>query len=781
MPEDISASMWSEQAIRILKERYFIKDDNGQVTETVEQMCWRVAWEITQAETRFGMKRKEMLALAREFYRILINRWYLPNSPTLMNAGKKNGMQYNGCYVIPVDDNLESIFDGVKWQGLIHQSGGGTGFSFSRLRPKGSRVRTTMGVASGPVSFMRVYNEATQQIKQGGTRRGANMGVLRVDHPDILEFIHCKEDGGITNFNISVSVTDKFMKALSAGEDYELTDPHSGKVTGKLSAAYVWNEIAQGAWKTGDPGLIFIDRINNSAANPIRLDGWKIETTNPCGEQPLYPFDACNLGSIFLGYMIKDSGNGKKEMDWEKLRKVTRLAVRFMDNVIEMNPVPLPQIAETVRKIRRLGLGVGGWADALVELGIPYDSEKALELGEEVMRFINYEGHRESERLALVRGVFPMWKDSIYKNGKKIRNSTITTIAPTGSIGILADSSGGIEPLFAVAYQHVVKAENRIMNFINPRFEKVARERGFYTEELMKQVAEHGTVRQIENIPEDVRRVFGTAHEISPQWHVKMQAVFQKNTDNAVSKTINFGHDAAAEDVKKAYTLAWETGCRGITVFRDGSKGEQVLNLGMKDATPGPQQAVSKSEEQVVKPRPVRVEGATYRIETPLGRAFITVNHDEDGNPFEVFVIIGKAGSEVAAMAEALGRLISTTLRFGNHLPSKDKAKEIMEQLMGIGGSRSVGFGQQKVRSLPDAVAKAIGMHFGLIGFKQSQSDQVNPVKPAVQETFISEGNGHTQVPLFQKKADLCPKCGEAALVFEEGCKKCYGCGYSEC
>jgi ribonucleoside-diphosphate reductase alpha chain len=782
VPEDIVAPMWSEQALRVLKERYFLKDEEGKAIESVEEMCWRVAWEMARAEVKFGLKREKVEALAREFYRILLNRWYLPNSPTLMNAGKSNGMQYNGCYVIPIDDNLESIFDGVKWQGLIHQSGGGTGFAFSRLRPKGSRVRTTTGVASGPVSFMRIYNEATQQIKQGGTRRGANMGVLRVDHPDIMEFIHCKEDGGITNFNISVTITDEFMKALLSNQDYELVDPHTNQVAGRLSAAKVWDEIAAGAWKTGDPGLIFIDRINKSAANPIRLAGWEIETTNPCGEQPLYPFDACNLGSIFLGYMVKDTGKGKKEIDWEKLKEVTHLAVRFMDNVIEMNPVPLPQIAQIVKKIRRLGLGVGGWADALVELGIPYDSEEALELGEKVMKFINTEGHRESERLARERGAFPLWKDSMYADGKQIRNSTITTIAPTGSIGILADSSGGIEPLFAIAYQHVVKTENRTLTFVNSRFEQVARERGFYSEELMKLVAQRGTVREIKEVPEDVRQVFGTAHEIAPEWHIKMQAMFQKNTDNAVSKTINFRHDVTVDEVKKAYMLAWETGCRGITVFRDGCKGEQVLNLGVQNKSQIPplrsQAEPGATEGQAVKPRPVRVEGATYRIETPLGSAFITVNHDDDGNPFEVFVIIGKAGSEVAAMAEALGRLISTTLRFGNHLPAKERAKEIMEQLAGIGGSRSVGFGHQKVRSLPDAVAKAIGMHFGLIGYKQDQGEQV---KPVVQGDLLSGGDGHTQIPLFQKRADLCPKCGEAALVFEEGCKKCYGCGYSEC
>ncbi|OGB84946.1 ribonucleoside-diphosphate reductase, adenosylcobalamin-dependent [candidate division Kazan bacterium RIFCSPLOWO2_01_FULL_48_13] len=767
MPEDITASEWSHQAVKVLNERYFLKDKDGKAIETVEEMCWRVAWELARAEVKYGMTRKEIEKKAREFYKLMLSREFLPNSPTLMNAGKNNGLQYSACYVIPVPDSLEGIFDGVKWQGLIHQSGGGTGFSFSRLRPKGARVKSTMGIASGPVSFMKIYNEATQQIKQGGTRRGANMGILRVDHPDILEFIHCKDDdAGISNFNISVTVTDRFMDALAKDGEYDLIAPNNGEVTGKLSARRVWNEIAESAWKTGDPGLVFIDRINHSSANPIRAEGWEVESTNPCGEQPLYPFDACNLGSIFLNYFVTDS-----VFNWDKLREVTRTAVRMLDNVIEMNPFPLEQIKDTVMNIRRIGLGVGGWADMLVSLGIPYDSDEALILAEKMMKFINAEGHKMSEELAAERGPFPLWRESIYK--KPIRNSTVTTIAPTGSISILANTSSGVEPLFAVAYRHIVKSENRELTFVNPLFEKVASDRGFNSGELMEKVAQHGTVREISEIPEDVRKVFGTAHEIEPQWHVKTQAAFQKYTDNGVSKTINLRHDATVSDVERAYKQAWESGCMGITVFRDGSKSEQVLNLGTKKSV---QEIASSVQEQAIKPRPVKVEGATYRIETPLGSAFITVNHDADGNPFEVFVIIGKAGSEVSAMAEALGRLISTTLRFGNHMPAKERAKELMDQLHGIGGSRSVGFGPNKVRSLPDAIAKAIGMHFGLMG-KHDEVPMTNSQAPI-----------NNQLPMFQvpnpvvaKRGDLCPSCGEASLVFEEGCKKCYGCGYSEC
>jgi ribonucleoside-diphosphate reductase alpha chain len=782
LPADLPKPEWSPQAIRVLEERYFLRDSNGRPIESVSEMCWRVAWEISRADAKYGKSREEIIKQSKEYYKIMANRWFLPNSPTLMNAGKGNGLQYSACYVIPVDDSLQGIFDGIKYQAMVHQSGGGTGFSFSRLRPAGSRVKSTMGVASGPVSFMRVYNEATQQIKQGGMRRGANMGILRVDHPDIMEFIHCKDDGTtITNFNISVAITDKFMEALKKDTEYELVDPHTGKVTGKLSARKVWDEIAESAWRTGDPGMVFIDRINQSTANPIRAKGWEVESTNPCGEQPLYPFDACNLGSIFLGYFVNYSA-GHPEIDWERLREVTRTAVRILDGVIEMNPFPLPQITDTVRKIRRIGLGVGGWADMLVLLGIAYDSDEALNLAEKVMKFINDEGHKMSEELAVERGPFPMLSESIYKD-RPIRNSTVTTIAPTGSIGILANASGGIEPLFAIAYQHIVKSENRTLTFINPVFEKVAKERGFYSEEIMKKVAERGTIRGIREIPEDVRRVFGTAHEIHPDWHVRMQAAFQKYTDNAVSKTINLPHDATVDDVRRAYSLAWETNCRGITVFRDGSKSEQVLNLGTKEGDTKKEEISGESQKQVsIKPRPVRVEGATYKIGTPVGAAFITVNHDEDGNPFEVFVTIGKAGSEIAAMAEALGRLISTTLRFGNHIAPIERAKSIMDQLSGIGGSRSVGFGPNRVRSLPDAISKAIGMHFGVIGFDNGNGSSWAATVETKQEAInASEPVGQLTLVSAKKQFDICPSCGEATFVLEEGCKKCYSCGHSEC
>lgn len=781
-PGELAKGEWSEPALKVLHERYLLKNDGGEVVEDADQMCWRVAWDIACANANFGKNYEEITQIAKDYCQLLISRNFLPNSPTLMNAGKGNGLQYNGCFVIPIEDSMEGIFDGIKWAAIIHKSGGGTGFAFSRLRPSNSRVGSTKGIASGPISFLKVYDAATEQIKQGGSRRGANMGVLRIDHPDVMEFIHCKEDGGITNFNISVGVIEAFMKAYYGGTDYDLVDPKTKRIVAQLSARKVMDEIADGAWKTGDPGMIFIDRVNASSANPVPSLG-PIETTNPCGEQPLYPFDACNLGSIFLGNFVRQTDDGAKTVDWEKLRLVTKTAVRFLDDVIERNPLPLPQIKGVVSQIRRIGLGVGGWADMLIDLGIAYDSEEAIALAERTMKFISDAGHEASQDLAVERGPFPLFPESIYKNDQPIRNSTVTTIAPTGTIGIIAGASTGIEPLFAIAFKHYVKtnALEREMSFFNPLFEKMATGQAWYTDSVKEKIADGGTITHLEEIPAEVRKIFRTAHDIEPGWHVRTQAAFQKYTDNAVSKTINLPNSATREDIKKAYLQAYESGCLGITVYRDGSKSIQVLNLGTQDKQSlrsSPEAAGLRKQEDkkieepaaVLQPRPVRVDGATYRIETPLGTAFITVNQDNEGNPFEVFVSVGKAGSEVAAMAEAIGRLISTTLRFGNHLPARERAMEIIDQLQGIGGPSAVGFGPNRIRSLPDAVAKAISLHFGLSG-------QGNGVS--------IKGHGENvegQASLSQiSHRDLCPSCGEAAFVFEEGCAKCYSCGYSKC
>jgi ribonucleoside-diphosphate reductase alpha chain len=834
LPKGLPKGKWTEQSLKVLKERYLLKNNNGKVVETADEMCWRVAWNIASAETQWGGKRSDVIKSAKEFYDLLSTHEFLPNSPTLMNAGTGNGLQYSACFVLPVEDSLVGIFDAIKYQALIHQTGGGTGFSFSRLRPKGSVVKSSKGTASGPVSFMRIFDAATNEIKQGGKRRGANMGILRVDHPDVLEFIHCKEEGGITNFNISVAVTDMFMKAYEEDGNYDLVDPKTKKVTGKLNARRVFDEIAEGAWRTGDPGIIFIDRINESFANPIPSLG-PVESTNPCGEQPLYPYDSCNLGSIFLNYFVKETSDGVKSFNWERLKEVVKTSTRFLDDVIEMNPYPLEDIRRTSLAIRRIGLGVGGWADLLVELGIAYDSQEALDLGEKIMKVIQKGSVKESQELARERGPFPMWGVSIYKDGAPRRNSTVTTIAPTGTISIIAGSSSGIEPLFAIAYQHIVKDKHldRILTFFNPKFEEVAKERGFWDEEIRKKVAEQGVVRGIKEIPEDIRRIFGTAHEIHHDWHIKMQSTFQKYTENAVSKTINMKNSVTVDEIKDSYLLAWRIGCKGITVFRDGCKDAQVLNLGVNNKKREKKVVLTEPTEE----RPFEVHGSTYRLHTPMGTAFITINQNAKKEPIELFVNVGKAGSDVTAMAEALGRTISTALRFHGEVDRTEKAKEIAEQLAGIGGRRSVGFGPKKILSLPDAIAAAISMHLGLRvnGFvpksefagtgkldtvaKDSEnnlhlngngngtaSDEAGAVMSAhisAQQSPLYASDDHTTAStaseaasnldhvdqlvledtllLSHKHADICPSCGANSFVYQEGCAKCYACGFSEC
>ncbi|WP_337287929.1 vitamin B12-dependent ribonucleotide reductase, partial [Candidatus Methylomirabilis sp.] len=731
-PQPAKSGQWSESALRVLNERYLMRDGTG-AKETPEEMCWRVAVAIAKAERQWGRSETEAREVAESFYDVMVEGRFLPNSPTMMNAGKENGMQYSACFVLPVDDSMEGIFEAVKRAAIIHQSGGGTGFAFSRLRPKDTLVKSTGGKASGPISFLRVFNAATEAVKQGGARRGANMGILRVDHPDILEFIDCKLDGGITNFNISVAATETFMDALVKDETYELVDPHTKLVTGHLRAHEVFHRIVQAAWRTGDPGMVFIDRINASPANPIPQDEL-IEATNPCGEQPLGPNDACNLGSVNLAryYLPSIPTNARvaERIDWVGLEQVVRTAVRFLDDVIDVNPYPLKDITEEVLKNRRIGLGVMGWADLLLELGIPYDSDEAVRLGEEIMGFIRRIGHDASEKLAEARGPFPRWARSIYKGQKPLRNATVTTIAPTGTISIIVGCSSGIEPIFAVAFSHIVG--DRHLTFVNPIFEEIAKRRGFYSEELMRRVAERGTVRGLEGVPDDVQRVFVTAHEIEPIWHVKMQAAFQKQTDNGVSKTINLPNSATPEDIAKAYMTAHELGCLGITVFRDGCKGTQVLHLGTgaKHAvSPVETPALSEGEgvaqqetpealptvagtgfEAVlkVKPRPRTMKGVTYRSETPLGTAFITVNQNGEGEPFEVFASVGKAGSDTSAVSEAIGRLISMILRLPSPMSPRERVAQIVNQLSGIGGRRPMGFGKDRVRSLPDAIAQVL-------------------------------------------------------------------------
>ena len=1212
---------WSESALRVLNERYLIKQ-NGKVVETPDEMCWRVACAIASAETRW-VPAEKIREYEEAFYDVLIERKFMPNSPTLMNAGTGNGLQYSACYVLPVGDSISEIFDTLKHAAIIHKSGGGTGFAFSRVRRRDSLVATSGGRASGPVSFLRVYNAATEAVKQGGcvvpetmvttqrgivpirelgpanapadswhqhaaplivatddgprasdefyqhgvapirrirtrsgyrlaatpehrirvideagqydwrhlrdlkpgdwavlqkdhllepkdysleplaaqphpnatavrlpmqasellgefigyvvgdgsfnrynrggttgrliltvadnqpevvewlgrasqelfglspaarkkpgdastnyflnattlvgwlhqlgvekpsaatvrvpsavfrkgramaagflrglftadgtvsregypslcsasealiddvqqlllalgipsrvyitttrtgafgttplyrlyvttrsglglfshtvgfidtrrrallatalaahawefndviphqgktleamyagpgrgsgpmrgprgadrqlyraiqhylpevaaprhrsrfrlavladrheairnsslsrfladdqfydpidvieegealtldlsvpanntyiangfvshnTRRGANMGILRVDHPDVLEFIDCKNDGGITNFNISVAVTDAFMAALHRDDFYDLVDPHSREVTNRLPAREVWEKIVDSAWRTGDPGLVFIDRINNSPANPTPEVGL-IEATNPCGEQPLLPNEACNLGSLNLAKFVVEK-DGRKDIDWAGLERAAKLCTRFLDDVIEANPYPLPEIDEMVKANRRIGLGVMGWADLLFELGISYDSDEAIRLADRMWSFVERVAHEESEALAEERGPFPNWHHSIYRDGKPLRNSTVTTIAPTGTISIIADASSGIEPIFALAFQH--KVDDRKLTFVNPIFVDAAKRRGIYDDELMDRVSAQGSVHGLEGVPEDLQRVFVTAHEVEPEWHVRMQAAFQKHTDNGTSKTINLPNSATRADVEQAYNLAWDLGCLGITVFRDGCKGAQVLNIGIDEKKESHSPALAERATQAslpglpaIRPRPGKLVGETHKIRTPVGTAYVTLNMDETGEPLEAFVNIGSSGSDVTAVAEALGRLISLVLRTPSPLTQREKVAEIVDQLRGIGGGRPLGFGAQRVLSLPDALGQVLSQY----------------VEEEQEHVEAEPGRLLDGAP----QGDICPSCGWAALVHEEGCKKCHFCGHSEC
>ncbi|MCU0559935.1 MAG: vitamin B12-dependent ribonucleotide reductase, partial [Desulfobacterales bacterium] len=568
----------SENALTVLKRRYLKKDGQGKVIETPEKMFRRVAQHIAKAEKNYGAGDERVKEVEEVFYDLMTQFVFLPNSPTLMNAGRRLG-QLAACFVLPVEDSMEGIFGALRNAALIHKSGGGTGFSFSRLRPQNSNVGTTGGVASGPVSFMKIFNTATEQVKQGGTRRGANMAILRVDHPDIMEFIHSKSSGrDLNNFNISVGVTDAFMQAVAAQREYDLLDPRDQQPTGSLNAAQVYEALTTQAWKTGDPGIIFLDRMN--ADNPTPALG-QIESTNPCGEQPLLPMEACNLGSINLAKFVASSAAGPV-IDYVQLKEAIGWSVRFLDNTIDMSRYPLPEITEMVRGNRKIGLGVMGFADLLYQVGIPYNSEQALQAAEELMQFIQQAAHETSAALAAERGVFPNWERSVFKEqGRATRNATTTTIAPTGTLSIIAGCSSGIEPLFALSFVRTVMDNDKLME-VNPVFEKVARASGFYSAELMDQVARKGSIHDIEAIPEEVRRVFVTAHDVSPEWHIRMQAAFQKYTDNAVSKTVNLPRDATVEEVRKVYDLAYELRCKGVTIYRDGSKENQVLSFGQK-------------------------------------------------------------------------------------------------------------------------------------------------------------------------------------------------------
>ena len=717
----------SENARAVLERRYLIRDEHGEAVETVDELFHRVADAVAAADVRFDPQ-ADVADTARSFYRMMTELDFLPNSPTLMNAGRPLG-QLSACFVLPVADSMEDIFDAIKNAALIHKSGGGTGFSFSRLRAKGSTVNSTGGVASGPISFMKVFNAATEAVKQGGTRRGANMGILRVDHPDILEFITCKNDTKeITNFNISVGLTEAFMEAAESGSEYELVDPASRRVTGRLNAREVFEAIVRSAWQTGEPGILFLDRLNKD--NPCPGQG-EIESTNPCGEQPLLPYEACNLGSINLVRHLRRTETGYV-LDRAKLEQTIRTAVHFLDNVIEVNQYPLPEIDAMTKKTRKIGLGVMGFADMLLYLGIPYDSDEGVAMASQVMELVQTIGHQESQRLAQVRGPFPLFAESVYRDGAPIRNATVTTIAPTGTLSIIAGVSSGVEPVFAYAYYRNVMDNTHLIE-TNQILKDKLTELGLYSDELMRQIIEHGSLAHVEGIPEAVKRVFVCAHDVSPIWHVKMQAAFQQFTDNAVSKTVNFPNSATQEEVAEVYRLAYELGCKGTTIYRDGSRDEQVLNIGVdkaKQETALPDHVekllesgcdstacLLRSGSIKPRPRPDVTMGYTEKVKIGCGNLYITVNYDEQG-VCEVFTNTGRAGG-CPSQSEATARLMSVALRAGVD------SDELIRQLKGIRCPSTIRQQGMAVTSCPDAIAKAIEKVM-----QASKTNQIPPCPP---------------------------------------------------
>ncbi len=753
IPSDNIKPSFSLNALKVLEKRYLRKDEKGNIIESPEDMLRRVAKTIAEVDKNYG---EDVELSYKKFYEIMAKLEFLPNSPTLMNAGT-SFQQLSACFVLPIEDSMESIFETLKYAALIHKTGGGTGFSFSRLRPSNDVVKTTSGVSSGPISFMKVYNAATEAIKQGGRRRGANMGILRIDHPDIIDFIKCKEkEGELANFNISVAITDEFMRKLEKDEEYELINPRTGQVVRRLKAKEVFDLIVEHAWLNGEPGVIFIDVINKY--NPTPEVGM-IESTNPCGEQPLLPYESCNLGSINLGKMVKIE-DGQPQIDWERLKHVTETAVHFLDNVIDANQYPVDKIKEMTLANRKIGLGVMGWADMLFQLRISYNSKEALNLAEKVMGFIKKVGVETSEKLAEKRGPFPNFEKSIFKNGKPRRNATITTIAPTGSIGIIANASTGIEPVFALAYVRKNVLGGEELFEVNQYFKQALIEEGLYSDELINEVIEKGSLKDIKGIPESLKRVFVTAMDIPPEMHVRMQAAFQKYVDNAVSKTINLPNSATKEDVAKVYLLAYKLGCKGVTVYRDGSRAVQVLNIS------GSQK---QQKEEKIRPeprvRPKIVSGKTIKMVTGCGNMYVTINEDEFG-PCELFTSLGKSGGCTSSQSEAIGRLISLALRSGV------KPEKIIEQLRGIRCPSPVIYQGESIFSCADALAKALELYL--------QEKNV----PTLFDSIKNKTNvGKNFKNVNGNELGLNPQCPECGSILQiaEGCATCLRCGYSKC
>ncbi len=750
-------------ALTVLEKRYLACDAKGDIIETPEDLFARVAKFVAAADLAYGADMAEVNRRATRFYEIMASMSFLPNSPTLMNAGRPLG-QLSACFVLPVEDSMEGIFDSLKNMALIHKSGGGTGFSFSKLRPRNDMVSSTAGVSSGPVSFMNIFNAATETVKQGGTRRGANMAMLSIDHPDIMDFIQAKSDlASLTNFNISVSITDSFMEAVRNGRDYSLRNPRSGETVATLNAKKVYDLIVEMAWKNGEPGIIFIDRINST--NPLKTIGL-IESTNPCGEQPLLPYESCNLGSINLNSVVSNK-SGRSEIDFEKLKALTADAVHFLDNVIDVNAYPLPVIEENTKANRKIGLGIMGYADLLIKLGVPYNSDEAVNVASDIMSCIQTESRRKSAELAKERGAFPNFDLSEYasRGQSPLRNATTTTIAPTGTISIIAGASSGIEPVFALAYVRNVMDNSRLIES-NPAFKEAVRTlgSGYDFNEIMDRVAQHGSASEVSELPENIRRIFVTAHDVSPEWHIKTQSAFQRYVDNAVSKTVNFSSDATVEDIRTVYDMAYDLGCKGVTVYRDGSRDNQVLQKpGVRADEPAKQQPETIVHAMAPRPRHEVTWGATRKMNTGCGSLYVTINEDEYGI-FEVFAAMGKGGGCASSQTEAIGRLISLALRSGID------REQIVKQLKGVRCPNQSWEKGGRIYSCSDAIAKAIERYSGIDGARVESA-----VEDTAKNSAETNGKGSDSV-----MTGVCPDC-HGPLEFESGCSVCRGCGFSRC
>jgi ribonucleoside-diphosphate reductase alpha chain len=790
----------TSNALAVLERRYLKKDPEiGRVVETPSQCFWRVAAHIAKAELRFpGGTPESALAVAEEFYGLLARRLFMPNSPTLMNAGREMGM-LSACFVLPVEDSIEGIFDTIKATALIQKAGGGTGFSFSRLRPMGDIVRSSGGTTEGPLSFIQVFSKATDAIQQGAFRRGANMGILRIDHPDVLRFITFKDDlGRLENYNISVAITNRFLDELEndPGTVHQVQNPRTkawsklakrdadDKPTGEhWTVGELWDLIVEHAWRTGEPGVVFIDRINET--NPIKNVGL-IEATNPCGEQPLHPYDSCNLGSINLGEFVRGEGR-EARFDWDEYKATIHACTRFLDDVIEVNRYPLPQIDQMSKTTRRIGLGVMGFADALYALGIPYDSEDGCRFGEEVMRVLNDESHLASEALAEERGVFPAWDGSDWQaRGRRLRNSYTTTVAPTGTISIIAGCSGGIEPMFSLAFIRQVMKDTKgrptILREVNHVFESAAERGGFLSDELVEDISEKGTLQHRDEVPTDLKRVFVTAHDIAPYWHMRMQAAFQRHCDSSISKTINFPREANVEDVRKIYDLAVELDVKGVTVYRDGCRDVQPMALKGSVRRHGETAAATAApalQGGVLNPvkLPEIMPSLRIRQMTPFGNMHVKVSVDPLlGVEREVFAQLGKGGDVANSDLEAICRLLSLWLRANGGI---DLA---LKQLEGIGSSLTVPTKDGRIMSLADGLARALrrylavkakhGLEALLLGRVPAEELMNGLAAPATSATESKSSSMRYKLK--------CPSCTEV-LAFEEGCVKCYGCGFSQC